>query len=160
MDVKKINGESLASVLPKKGKNEELNGFDFQKMLQEAQTNIQEGSRTGSVPAAGGAEIPEQSVFPLNLLEGVKSSGPLHSQGVQAAENTLNLLDEYRRAIENPRVTLREIHPLVQSLAEQTQGLNQWVEKLSPGDPLKKIMTDVGILSSMEIGKFNRGDYV
>jgi len=100
------------------------------------------------------------SVFPVNLPEGGKDSPPLRPQEVQAAEKTLNLLEEYQRAIDNPRVTLREIHPLVQSLAEETRGLNQWVVELPPSDPLKKIMTEVGILSSIEVGKFNRGDYV
>ena len=160
MDVKEIKGGTLASVATKKGKNEELNGFDFQKMLQEAQSNIQEAGRSAPAVAAGGAEIQGASVFPPNLLEGIKDSPPPRSQGVQAVEKTLTLLEEYQRAIDNPRVTLREIHPLVQSLAEEARGLSQWVEKLPPSDPLKKIMTEVGILSSIEVGRFNRGDYV
>ena len=160
MDVKEIKGGTLASVATKKGKNEDLNGFDFQKMLQEAQSNTQEAGQAASAGAAGVAEIPGESVLPVNLLDGVKESSPLRTQGIEATEKTLNLLEEYQRAIENPRVTLREIHPLVQSLAEETRGLNQSVEKLSPSDPLKKIMTEVGILSSIEVGKFNRGDYV
>ena len=160
MDVKEIKGGTLASLATKMGKSEELNGFDFQKMLQEAQSNMQESSQAAPAAASGVAEIPGQSVFPVNLLDGVKDFAPLRTQGVQAAEKTLNLLEHYQRAIENPRVTLREIHPLVQSLAEETRGLNQWVEKLSPSDPLKEIMTEVGILSSIEVGKFNRGDYV
>jgi hypothetical protein len=160
MDVKEIKGEALALVTPKKGKNEELNGFDFQKILQEAQSNIQEANQAATAAAAGVAEIQAEGVLPANLLEGVKDSAPLRSPGIQAAEKTLNLLEEYQRAIDNPRVTLREIHPLVQSLAEETQGLNQWAEKLSASDPLKRIMTEVGVLSSIEVGKFNRGDYV
>jgi hypothetical protein len=160
MDVKEIKGGTLASLGMKKGKSEELNGFDFQKILQEAQTNIQEAGQTASAGAAGAAEIRGESVFPVNLLEGVKDSAPLRSQGVQAAEKALNLLEQYQRAIGNPRATLREIDPLVQSLAEETRGLNRWMENLSPSDPLKKIMTEVGVLSSTEIGKFNRGDYV
>jgi hypothetical protein len=160
MDVKEIKGGTLASLGMKKGKSEELNGFDFQKILQEAQTNIQEAGQAASAGAAGAAEIGGESVFPVNLLEGVKESAPLRSQGVQAAEEALNLLEQYQRAIGNPRATLREIDPLVQSLAEETRGLNRWMENLSPSDPLKKIMTEVGVLSSTEIGKFNRGDYV
>ena len=96
----------------------------------------------------------------MNLLEGAKESSPLRTQGVEATEKTLNLLEEYQRAIENPRVTLREIHPLVQSLAEETRGLNQWAEKLPSSDPLQNIMAEVGVLSSVEVGRFNRGDYV
>jgi hypothetical protein len=66
MDVKEIKGGTLASVATKKGKNEELNGFDFQKMLQEAQSNIQEAGRSAPAAAAGGAEIQGASVFPAN----------------------------------------------------------------------------------------------
>jgi hypothetical protein len=160
MDVKEIKGGTLASLGTKKGKSEELNGFDFQKILQEAQTNIQEAGQAASAGAAGVAEIRGESVFPVNLLEGVKDSVPLRAEGVQAAEKALNLLEQYQRAIGNPRATLREIDPLVQSLAEETRGLNRWMENLSPSDPLKKIMTEVGVLSSTEIGKFSRGDYV
>ena len=160
MDVREIKGGVLTSAATKKGKNEDLNGLDFQKMLQEAQWNTQEAGQSAPAGAPGVAEIPGEGVLPVNLLEGAKESSPLRVQGVEATERTLNLLEEYRRAIENPQVSLREIHPLVQSLAEETWGLNQWVEKLSPSDPLKKIMTEVGVLSSVEVGKFNRGDYV
>jgi hypothetical protein len=160
MDVKEIMRGTLASVATKKGKNEDLNGFDFQEMLREAQSNTQEAGQTASAGATGIAEIPGESVLPVNLLDGVKESSALRTQGVRATEKTLNLLEEYQRAIENPRVNLREIHPLIQSLAEETRGLNQWVGKLSSSDPLQKIMTEVGILSSIEVGRFNRGDYV
>ena len=160
MDVREIKGGVLTSAATKRGKNEDLNGLDFQKMLREAQSNTQEIGQAAPAGTPGAAEIPGEGVLPVNLLEGVKKSSPLRIQGVEATERALKLLEEYHRAMENPQVSLREIHPLVQSLAEETWGLNQWVEKLSASDPLKKIMTEVGVLSSVEVGKFNRGDYV
>jgi hypothetical protein len=40
------------------------------------------------------------------------------------------------------------------------ENLNRLSEQLSPSDPLKKIMTEAGIVSAMEIEKFRRGEYV
>jgi len=160
MDVKEINGGSLASAATKKGKGGELNGLDFGKMLQEAQENGREGGQAAPAVSMGGVEIRQEEVLPLTLLDGVKESIPHRDQGVRAAEKALSLLEEYQRAIGNPRVTLREIDPLVRSLAEETRGLEGWMKNLSPSDPLKLIMDEVGILSATEIGKFNRGDYI
>jgi hypothetical protein len=96
----------------------------------------------------------------VNWVDGIKDSSPLLLQGTRAAEKALDLLEQYQRAMENPRTTLREIHPLVQSLAEEMKNLDQWVEKMPPSDPLRGILTEAGILSSVEIEKFNRGDYI
>ncbi len=160
MDVKEIQGGALAAAAGKTGKKEESNGFDFQKILQEAQSNLKEG--TGATPGgtAVGPESMPEGVLAVNWLQGIKGSSPLHLEGARAAERALDLLEEYQRAMENPRNTLREIHPLVQSLAEEMKGLDQWIEQMSPSDPLRGILTQAGVLSSIEIEKFNRGDYL
>lgn len=160
MDVKEIQGGALSAAAGKKGKKEELNGFDFQKILQEAQANLKESNAATPGGAAGGSEILPEGVVAANWLDGIKDSSPLRLQGTRAAERALDLLEQYQRAMENPRTTLRDIDPLVQSLAEEMKGLNQWVEKMSPSDPLREILTEAGILSSIEIEKFNRGDYL
>jgi hypothetical protein len=160
MDVKEIQSAALSSAAEKKGKKEELNGLDFQKLLQGAQSNLKEG--TGATPGgtAVGPEIMPEGVLAANWLQGIKDSSPLHLEGARAAERALDLLETYQRAMENPRTTLREIHPLVQSLAEEMKGLEKWIEKISPSDPLRGILREAGILSSIEIEKFNRGDYI
>jgi len=38
--------------------------------------------------------------------------------------------------------------------------LDRWSDQLPPSDPLRKMMGEIGILSNVEIEKFNRGDYV
>jgi len=160
MDVKEIQGGALAAVAGKKGKKEEASGFDFQKILQEAQSNLKEANGAAPGGAAGGPEILPEGVLAVNWPEVIKDSSPLRLQGTRAAEKALDLLEQYQRAMENPRTTLREIHPLVQSLAEEMKSLDQWVEKMPPSDPLRGILTEAGILSSVEIEKFNRGDYI
>jgi hypothetical protein len=160
MDIKEIQGGALSAAAGKKGKKEELNGFEFQKMLQEAQSNLEESNRVAPGEATGGPEILPEGVPAVNWLNGIQDSNSLSLQGTRTAERALDLLEQYQRAMENPNTTLREIHPLVQSLEEEMKGLNQWVEKMSPSDPLREILTEAGILSSIEIEKFNRGDYI
>ena len=159
MDVKEILGGALSEAAGKKEKKE-LNRFDFQKILQEAQSNLKETNAAAPGGAAGGPEILPEGVLAVNWLNGIEDSSPLRLQGTRVAERALDLLEQYQSAMENPRTTLREIHPLVQSLAEEMRSLDQWVEKMSPSDPLREILTEAGILSSIEIEKFNRGDYI
>jgi len=159
MDVREILGGALSEAAGKKEKKE-LNRFDFQKILQEAQSNLKEANGAAPGGAAGGPEILPEGVLAVNWPEVIKDSSPARLQGIRAAEKALDLLEQYQRAMENPRTTLREIHPLVQSLAEEMKSLDQWVEKMPPSDPLRGILTEAGILSSVEIEKFNRGDYI
>jgi len=160
MDVKEILSGALAAVAGKKGKKEETGGFDFQKILQEAQSNQKEANAVAPGGTAGGPEILPEGGLAVNWLDGIKDSSPLRLQGTRAAEKALDLLEQYQKAMENPRTTLREVHPLVQSLGEEMKNLDQWVEKMPPSDPLRAILTEAGILSSVEIEKFNRGDYI
>jgi hypothetical protein len=164
MDVKKVDGETLSSMAGKKGKKEELEGLDFQKLLREAQSN-REPAETGNSPktSVGGAEFFANSVLSIasvNFVPGLSETSTLRSQGASATEKTLDLLDQYQRAMADPKVSLKEISPLVQSLSQEIKGLTQWAEKLSSSDPLQKIIAEVGILSSVEVEKFNRGDYI
>ena len=160
MDVKEIQGGALSAIAGKKGKKEETGGFDFQKILQEAQSNQKEANAVAPGGAAGGPEILPEGGLAVNWLDGIKDSSPLRLQGTRAAEKALDLLEQYQKAMENPRTTLREVHPLVQSLGEEMKNLGQWVEKMPSSDPLREILTEAGILSSVEIEKFNRGDYL
>jgi hypothetical protein len=159
MDVKEIGGPPLA--FGKKGKREGLEGADFQKALQEAQTHLKESpSPSISKGGVGGAEWLEPVTFPLppsNLAAGAPSP---QSQGTKATERSLNLLERYQEALSDPRVSLKEVYSLVQSLRQEVQELDRWSDQLPPSDPLRKIMGEIGILSNVEIEKFTRGDYV
>jgi hypothetical protein len=159
MDVKEIGGPPLA--FGKKGKREELEGTNFQKALQEAHSHLK-GSPSPSMTTGGvgGAEWLEPVTFPL-LPPNLAAGAPLlQSRGTEATERTLSLLERYQEALSDPRVSLKEVYSLVQSLRQEVQELNRWSDQLPPSDPLRKIMGEIGILSNVEIEKFNRGDYV
>lgn len=160
MDVKEIQGGVLSATAGKKGKIEELNGFDFQKMLQEAQANMKEAPQAAPGGSMGGAEILAETAFPVNLMSGVAEPPSLGTQGIQSSEKVLDLLERYQNALSNPGISLKEVDPLVQSLSREIQGLTEWAQKLSPRDPLQKIASEIGTLSTVEVEKFRRGDYV
>ena len=164
MDVKEIDGVSFTAIPGKKGKKEEMGGLDFQKLLQEAQSGRKSAEAVNSPnPQTGRAEFFADPVLPipaLNLRPELPEPSALRSQGTQAVEKALDLLDQYQRAIADPNLSLREINPLVQSLSKEVNGLAQWSEKLPSSDPLQAILTEIGVLSSLEVEKFNRGDYI
>ncbi len=164
MDVKKVDGGTLSGLAGKKGKKEELEGLDFQRLLQEAQSN-RKLDEAGIAPKASvaGTEVFDNSVLSIpsmNFVPRLLETSTLRSRGASATEKTLDLLEQYQKAMADPKVSLKEISPLVQSLSDETKSLTQWAEKLSSSDPLQKIIVEVGILSSVEVEKFNRGDYV
>ena len=164
MDVKNIDGGTLSAMTGGKGKKEGVEGLDFQKLLQKAQSNNGPAEApTSTEGSVGGIEFLANSVLPVssvNSVPGLPETSTLQSQGALATEKTLDLLEQYQRAMADPKVSLKEIDPLAQSLSQEITGLSQWATKLSSSDPLQKIMTEVGIVSSVQVEKFNRGDYI
>jgi hypothetical protein len=161
MDVKEIGVKIPPLAFGPKGRKEGPDGADFQKALQKAHSHL-DGSAASSAAAedAGGIDLLEPLAFPLvPSILGEGASSP-RSQGLQATERTLDLLEQYREALSNPGVSLKKMGPLVQALRHEVQEMGQWTDRLAPSDPLRKIMNEVGILTNVEMEKFNRGDYV
>lgn len=167
MGIREIEGGQSVLAAQKKIKGEEPGQQDFQKFLQKAQSNLQ-----GSSPENGPSTVSETeevsshflaAISPLNpLKDGAEKSNLLsaRTQGSKAAEEILDQLEHYCQAMETPGRSLKEIDPLLKSMAEKIDLLTQWSEKLPPADPLHEILSEASILSRVEIEKFNRGDYV
>jgi hypothetical protein len=79
---------------------------------------------------------------------------------IKRTEGFLDILDEYQQKLSNPRSTLRDIYPLIQEMDAERERLITLSDSLPKGDGLKDILDQVLITSSIEIMKFNRGDYV
>jgi hypothetical protein len=103
---------------------------------------------------------PAFSVQALNFLPEQEEITQIRSQGIRAAESTLNFLEKYQKAVGDPQITLKKVDPLVRSLSHEVNDLHLLSEKLPPSDPLQKIMREIGIVSTIEIEKFNRGEYI
>ena len=79
---------------------------------------------------------------------------------IQNIEKLFNVLDIYRQKLSDPKITLKEIHPLVERMAAENKSLQKLVDSLPDNDSLKNIANKALITSSLEVIRFNRGDYV
>ncbi|MCK5418368.1 MAG: hypothetical protein KAI93_07680, partial [Desulfobacterales bacterium] len=75
-------------------------------------------------------------------------------------ENLLNLLENYRQQLENPNVTLRTLEPVMNTIAKEKDQLSAVLDSMPNEDRLKDILNQTLITASLEVIKFNRGDYI
>jgi hypothetical protein len=137
----------------------------FKKVFAEAQSKIGESQEKKPLAAE------EISKLSLNLqnastiarLEASNFSellGKSNSGEIKKVESFLDLLETYTRALSDPEKNLKDINPLVMSLESEKEKLTALGESLSEGDGLKDIVNQAVIHSTVEILKFNRGDYL
>jgi hypothetical protein len=160
MDIKRIG---ISPSLPSVGQNQETKKTsDFQRILQEANRSV------GASKADPGLMLtppiqPSTPGFEIGPVKGVMELHPpeqLRAQGVSVTEKTLDLLGQYQQALADPAQSLKQINPLVESLSVKVEQLQKLTQQFSEGDPLQKIIQEVGVVSAAEVAKFNRGDYI
>jgi len=164
MKINDILQQPSSLPVTRKGEKTEGKEVDFQRFLNDARARRVEGRQT-TPPASPDREVenPSASVSSVHPLSGPTETlemGRIRSLGIEATENTLGILEQYQKAMGDPKMTLRQMDSLVQSLSRGVSDLKGMAEKVPSSDPLQKIMTDVEILSTVEIEKFNRGEYV
>ncbi len=137
MKIKEFDPSIRTLLRPERPKAEETQGFNFQRLLTEASQRL-------------------NGTKPIDLTE----SAGVRFQCLQAGENTLSTLEQYQERLASPETPLKKIDPIVQALTNEVNELNQLSERLPPADPLRKILEQIGIISTVEIEKFRRGEYV
>jgi len=123
----------------------------FGTMLKEA---INEPSKTSAE-----SEKPQM----INSISNIQLSPLFAVQDdpiVERTEKFLDILEEYQGKLNDPQATLRDIHPLVEKMETEKEALAPVLKSLPPGDGLRDILNQALITSSLEVIKFNRGDYV
>lgn len=146
------NDEILKNAYPEKTpKNEQATDADFKNILKESVENS-----TKNPP----------EIQPTTLLDPVSAIrfNPLSTQDknitVERVENLLNLLENYRQQLENPNVTLRTLEPVMNTIAKEKDQLSAVLGSMPNEDRLKDILNQTLITASLEVIKFNRGDYI
>ena len=131
---------------------DKLANKEFGAMLKDAINN--EPSKTGSekVKPKMISSIPNIQINPLFTVQ----NNPI----AERTESFLDILEEYQNKLLDPQATLRDIHPLIQRMETEQEALAPVLNSLPPGDGLKDILNDALVTSSLEVIKFNRGDYV
>ena len=79
---------------------------------------------------------------------------------INRVDNLINLLDAYRKQLANPAITLRNIEPVMKTIAKEKDQLSSLLDSLPTEDRLKDIVNRTLITASLEVIKFNRGDYI
>lgn len=143
--------------IPKNGysskppKNEQTTDAEFKNILKES--------------VEKSTEKPSE-IEPATLLDPISAIrfNPLSPQDknitVERVENLLNLLENYRQQLKNPNVTLRTIEPLMNTIADEKDQLSAKLDSIPNEDGLKDLLNQTLIAASLEVIKFNRGDYI
>ena len=142
-----INGSPPASG-PQK--TEKPNNGLFQQNLEVARAKRLASETQTPGPAPLGEVRP--SVFPAitTVSTGI----------VDKTENLLDLLENYTQKIEDPKKSLKEIEPLIDSIQKEASRLAQEADKHLPEDEaLKDIVNEFAVAANVEYAKFYRGDY-
>ena len=145
------NGILKESYPQKTQKSEATPDADFKNILKESVENSTENP---------------SKIQPSTLIDPVSAIrfNPLSTQDknitVERIDNLLNLLDNYRQQLSDPHVTLRTLEPVINSIAKEKDQLSGLLDSLPNKDGLKHILNQTLITASLEVIKFNRGDYI
>lgn len=116
-----------------------------------------------SVERSQQTQAPVQTPTHANSLGAIRFT-PLSPEArdtaVERLDNLLNLLDQYRNQLADPKVSLRQIEPLLNTIAKEKDQLSTVLNTMPDEDDLKDIVHRSLITTSLEIMKFNRGDYI
>jgi len=99
----------------------------------------------------------------VNPLAGIqpKATVALDRQiALDRVGNLINLLDQYRQKLSDPRITLKNIDPIIKEIDQQKDKLAPVLDSLPDGEKLKDIVNKTLVTASLEITKFYRGDYI
>ena len=145
------NGILKESYPQKTQKSEAKPNADFKNILKESVENSTENP---------------SKIQPSTLMDPVSAIrfNPLSTQDknimVERIDNLLNLLDNYRQQLSDPHVTLRTLEPVMNTIAKEKDQLSGVLDSMPNEDGLKHILNQTLITASLEVIKFNRGDYI
>ncbi len=89
------------------------------------------------------------------------NTAPLRKNDIMGrVENLLDLLDEYRKKLADPQVSLKELSPLIDKITLRRTDLIPILDSFPEQDSLKEILHRTLIMASLEVIRFNRGDYI
>lgn len=134
---------------PLRQQNTPAGGFD--QLLEKAMT-----PQSGSTSA-------KSAIPPLQSLSSLGFAVPTATERSQMVNNLnelLNVVESYQIKMADPKASLKEIYPLIQQMEKKVKELEPVAEVLPDGDKLKEILNRALVASTVEIIKFNRGDYV
>jgi hypothetical protein len=135
----------------KTARKEPVENDDFKKVLKASV------ERTAHHPAK--VQQPP-SINPVSAIRLQPLSLETKDATVEHVDKLLNLLDNYRKQLADPTMTLRKIEPLMNTITKEKEQLSSVLDSLAGEEGLKDIVNRTLITASLEVIKYNRGDYI
>jgi hypothetical protein len=128
---------------------EKKSNADFNKFLKEATLNQKIESFS-----------PLQSIYSINFPSNLNTyNHSLRLKALKMGYKILENLENYQKALEYPGIKQDNIKPLIESLFEDINQVSKVIDCLPTSDPLRKILIELGIISTIEVAKFEKGEY-
>ena len=150
----KIDGTESIHTIPDSEKNRqgpEKPQHGFQEIFQKA---LKPDEALTISPTSTSFVRPVTSVMETDMPAADKAGV------VETVENLLDLLEDYRRHLMQPKGRPKDLDALIQKLDGQQKKLTPIIDKLPDGDALKPILNQSLVTASVEIFKYHRGDYL
>ena len=146
------NNEIIKSSYPDKSQpSEQALNTDFKNILKES---VEKSARHA-------AQIQPTSLLdPLSAVRFDPESPQDKDSAIKRVENFINLLDDYRKQLADPAITLRSIEPVMKRIIKEKDQLSSLLDSMPNEDGLKDIVNRTLITASLEVIKYNRGDYI
>jgi hypothetical protein len=127
-------------------------GGEFKSILEQKMAPQPLQDIDDAPPPSAPEMIPDVQFRPPAVADG-------HSL-IQQAEDFLDTMEAYQQELMNPDVNLKQMSPLIDKMRAQGEDLSASLDGLPSGDGMQDILTQMLITSSLEVIRFNRGDYV
>ena len=146
------NNEITKSIYRDKSRrSEKPSDTDFKSVLKES---VEKSARHANQV---------QSPALLNALSAVRfnpESEQDKASTIKRIDSFINLLDEYRKQLADSTITLRNIEPVMRTIIKEKDQLSSLLDSLPDEEGLKDIVNRTLITASLEVIKYNRGDYI
>ncbi len=124
--------------------------LSFEQALEAASGKL-EGVRAAGEP---------QGLEPLSSASYLSPTGHSASPAFEQAESLLGVLSRYQAYLVEPKISLREMEPLVGELEGARDSLVETLKSLPEGSEERSLLEEAAIISTVETMKFRRGDYI
>ncbi len=151
MKISENNGIIKSSYPDKSQRSEQTSNTDFKDILKES---VEKSARHPT-------EIKSPSL--INALSAVRFNPESPQDKVSAikrVDNLIDLLDDYRKQLADHAITLRSIEPVMKRIIKEKDQLSSLLNSMPNEDGLKDIVNHTLITASLEVIKYNRGDYI
>lgn len=82
------------------------------------------------------------------------------NQNIEQVEQFLDTLEAYQKQLSNPSANLCDLNTLVSMLEDGINYVSPILDSLPDGNALKDVINRAVVTSTVELIKFNRGDYL